>query len=245
MRASLPIYEIVKDLSDIFFPSTLIGDLPIFHVDEYGIIERVNKDLGPEDRGYVPNTIVDISPQKQFDIAKEYFEYNFFKPIAKKRIFEMLDHKLMLFNEKTLESFISWDKNKIELKDVEKDLEDRKKQLIENYILIKNEELNEASPSEEKIERNPQFKTKYTVHELAYFFRLLIDQKIIDLDENQKSIFFKFIVANFQSKSKKVKKISLSSFRNKFYNLSPDVIEKVHTDLIQLGQRAKKDLDKE
>ena len=88
------------------------------------------------------------------------------------------------------------------------------------------------------------FKTSYTVEELAYFFKLSVEQEIIVLDKNQKTKFFDFIAANFQSKDQK--QISSNSIRNKSYDPSPATIEAIREDLLQMLQltKAHKDSDK-
>ena len=88
------------------------------------------------------------------------------------------------------------------------------------------------------------FKTSYTVEELAYFFKLSVEQEIIVLDKNQKTKFFDFIAANFQSKDQK--QISPNSLRNKSYDPSLATIEKIREDLMQMLQltSAHRDSDK-
>lgn len=81
------------------------------------------------------------------------------------------------------------------------------------------------------------FKTSYTVEELAYFFKLSVEQEIIVLDKNQKTKFFDFIAANFQSKDQK--QISSNSIRNKSYDPSPATIETIREDLLQMLQLTK------
>ena len=78
------------------------------------------------------------------------------------------------------------------------------------------------------------FKTSYTVEELAYFFKLSIEQGIIVLDKNQKTKFFDFIASSFQSKDHK--QISSSSIRNKSYDPSLATIERIREDLLQMLQ---------
>ena len=88
------------------------------------------------------------------------------------------------------------------------------------------------------------YKTGYTVEELAYFFKLSIEQGIIVLEKNQKTKFFDFIAANFQSKDQK--QISSNSIRNKSYDPSPATIEAIREDLLQMLQltKAHRDSDK-
>lgn len=78
------------------------------------------------------------------------------------------------------------------------------------------------------------FKSSYTVEELAYFFKLAVEQGIIVLDKNQKTKFFDFIASNFQSKDQK--QISPNSIRNKSYDPSPATIERIREDLLQMLQ---------
>lgn len=88
------------------------------------------------------------------------------------------------------------------------------------------------------------FKSNYTVEELAYFFKLSIEQGIIVLDKNQKTKFFDFIASSFQSKDQK--QISPNSIRNKSYDPSPATIETIREDLLQMLQLTKihRDSDK-
>lgn len=88
------------------------------------------------------------------------------------------------------------------------------------------------------------FKSTYTVEELAYFFKLSIEQGIFILDKNQKTKFFDFIASSFQSKDKM--QISSNSIRNKSYDPSPATIEKIREDLLQMLQltKAHRDSDK-
>lgn len=85
------------------------------------------------------------------------------------------------------------------------------------------------------------FKSSYTVEELAYFFKLSIEQGIFILDKNQKTKFFDFIASSFQSKDKK--QISSNSIRNKSYDPSPATIEKIREDLLQMLQLTKSHRD--
>ena len=78
------------------------------------------------------------------------------------------------------------------------------------------------------------FKSSYTVEELAYFFKLSVEQGIIVLDKNQKTKFFDFIASSFQSKDQK--QISSNSIRNKSYDPSEQTIEKIREDLFQMLQ---------
>lgn len=85
------------------------------------------------------------------------------------------------------------------------------------------------------------YKTSYTVEELAYFFKLTLEQGIIVLDKNQKTKFFDFIAASFQSKDQK--QISSNSIRNKSYDPTSSAIEKVREDLLQMLQLTKNHRD--
>lgn len=78
------------------------------------------------------------------------------------------------------------------------------------------------------------FKSSYTVEELAYFFKLSIEQGIFILDKNQKTKFFDFIASTFHSKDQK--QISSNSIRNKSYDPSPAAIERIREDLLQMLQ---------
>lgn len=88
------------------------------------------------------------------------------------------------------------------------------------------------------------FKSGYSVEELAYFFKLSIEQGIFILDKNQKTKFFDFIASSFQSKDQK--QISSNSIRNKSYDPSPATIEAIREDLLQMLQltKAHRDSDK-
>ena len=88
------------------------------------------------------------------------------------------------------------------------------------------------------------YKTSYTVEELAYFFKLSVEQGIIVLAKNQKTKFFDFIASSFQSKDQK--QISPNSLRNKSYDPSMATIETIREDLLQMLQLTKvhRDSDK-
>lgn len=85
------------------------------------------------------------------------------------------------------------------------------------------------------------FKSSYTVEELAYFFKLAVEQGIIVLDKNQKTKFFDFVASSFQSKDQK--QISPNSIRNKSYDPSPATIERIREDLLQMLQLTKNHRD--
>jgi len=225
----------IPELEELFFPSTLLGEKISYTQDEAGFWIRSNKDKSPEDRDYIPNIVINISPTEQLKKIKSYFELSYFTPKQLEYIFNFLDKKFEKYSKIPLTSFVSYDSMEIKIELLENDLKSKINQILENYSQFKEELLSENIPTE-KTEFTPQFKTNYNVEELAYFFKLMIEQGIIVLDKNQKTKFFDFIVSNFQSKDKS--KISLNSFRNKSYDPSLATIENVHKDLIQMMQLA-------
>lgn len=225
----------IPELEELFFPETLLGEKVYYTQDKAGFLIRSNKDKSPEDWDYRPNTIINISPAEQLKKIKNYFELSYFTPKQLEYIFNILDKKFEKYSKIPLTSFVSYDSMEIKIELLENDLKSKINQILENYSLFKEEILSQNIPTA-NTEFTPQFKTTYNVEELAYFFKLMIEQGIIVLNKNQKTKFFDFIVSNFQSKDKV--KISLSSFRNKSYDPSITTIENIHKDLIQMMQLA-------
>ncbi|MDD4436876.1 MAG: hypothetical protein PHS04_02445 [Tissierellia bacterium] len=236
-------FKVIPVLEELFFPATLLGEKISYTQDEQGFWIRSNKDKLPEDKDYIPNIIINISPTEQLKKIKNYFELSYFTPKQLEYIFNILDKKFEIYAKTPLTSFVSYDSMQIKFELLEKDLKMKINQILENYSQFKEELFIENIPAD-NTEFTPQFKTSYNVEELAYFFRLMIEQGIINLEKNQKTKFFDFLVSNFQSKDKS--KISLNSFRNKSYDPSTAAIDNIHSDLIQMAQLAfnHKKLDK-
>ena len=206
--------------------------------------------------------VVDVENKKVF--LKDYDEVNqqLFNQTAelKKEVFRMYingeDVALNRIKTKLLETkelLLEYSNIGFKMNIVNKDFEDTiepeqvremnniKVQYIDEFItIIDNFSFETANvPAPQR-----SFKTSYTVEELAYFFKLSVEQEIIVLDKNQKTKFFDFIAANFQSKDQK--QISSNSIRNKSYDPSPAAIEKIREDLLQMLQLTKihRDSDK-
>ena len=206
--------------------------------------------------------VVDVENKKVF--LKDYDEVNqqLFNQTAelKKEVFRMYingeDVALNRIKTKLLETkelLLEYSNIGFKMNIVNKDFEDTiepeqvremnniKVQYIDEFItIIDNFSFETANvPAQQR-----SFKTSYTVEELAYFFKLSVEQEIIVLDKNQKTKFFDFIAANFQSKDQK--QISSNSIRNKSYDPSPATIEAIREDLLQMLQltKAHKDSDK-
>lgn len=225
----------IPELEELFFPPTLLGEKISYTQDEGGFWIRSNKDKSPEDRDYIPNIVINISPTEQLKKIKSYFELSYFTPKQLEYIFNFLDKKFEKYSKIPLTSFVSYDSMEIKIELLENDLKSKINQILENYSQFKEEILSE-NISSDTTEFTPQFKTNYNVEELAYLFKLMIEQGIIVLEKNQKTKFFDFIVSNFQSKDRL--KISLNSIRNKSYEPSLTAIDNVHTDLLQMTQLA-------
>ena len=206
--------------------------------------------------------VVDVENKKVF--LKDYDEVNqqLFNQTAelKKEVFRMYlngeDKALNRIKTKLLETkelLLEYSNIGFKMNIVNRDFEDTiepehvremnniKVQYIDEFItIIDNFSFETANvPAPQR-----SFKTSYTVEELAYFFKLSVEQEIIVLDKNQKTKFFDFIAANFQSKDQK--QISSNSIRNKSYDPSPATIEAIREDLLQMLQltKAHKDSDK-
>lgn len=125
--------EVIPHLEKLFFPQLLLGEEVSYTQDENGFWTRSNKDKSPDDYDYVPNRIINISPSENLSRIKTYFELSYFTPKQLEFIFSQLDKSLINFNQIPLEKFISYDKLKIKLELFEKDLNSKKKELINNY----------------------------------------------------------------------------------------------------------------
>lgn len=228
--------EVIPKLEELFFPKLLLGEQVYYMQDDHGSWIRANKDKAPEDSDYIPNDIINISPAEQLKKIQNYLALSFFTPNQYNLIFSTLDKKLEIFSNIPLSRLISYDRIKVDFKAVEKDLSAKREELIQNYQMLRDDILSSPTETKDNV-AIPQFKTSYTVEELAYFFKLAIEQGIIELDKNQKTKFFNFIASNFQSKDQK--QISSSSIRNKSYDTSPATIEKIREDLLQMLQLTK------
>lgn len=232
--------EVIPKLEELFFPKLLLGEQVYYMQDDHGSWIRANKDKAPEDSDYIPNEIINISPAEQLKKIKNYLDLSFFTPNQYNLIFSTLDKKLEIFSNIPLSRLISYDRIKVDFKAVEMDLSAKKEELIQNYQMLRDDILSSPTETKENVSK-PQFKSSYTVDELAYFFKLSIEQGIIVLDKNQKTKFFDFIAFSFQSKDKK--QISSNSIRNKSYDPSPATIEKIREDLLQMLQLTKSHRD--
>jgi hypothetical protein len=228
-------FTVIPKLAKLFFPAVLLGEEVYFRKDSHGYMVRLNKDLSPNDINYTPNRVINISPSDQLKRIKSYFDLSYFTPKQLTHIFSRLDDKCLKFENIPLDRMVSYDTMKIKFELIEKDLKSKKEELLNNYKIVK-DELLRFSPVEVQEISEPKFKTKLTVDELAYLFKLMIEQEIIVLDKNQKTKFFDFIATNFQSKDKV--NISPNSIRNKSYDPSFQTIDKIHTDLLQMSQLA-------
>ncbi len=206
--------------------------------------------------------VVDVENKKVF--LKDYDEVNqqLFNQTAelKKKVFRMYingeDRALNRIKTKLLETkelLLEYSNIGFKMNIVNKDFEDTiepgrvremnniKIQYIDEFITI----IDNFSFETAQVPIAPaSFKSSYTVEELAYFFKLSIEQGIFILHKNQKTKFFDFIAANFQSKDQN--QISSNSIRNKSYDPSPATIEKIREDLLQMLQltKAHRDSDK-
>ena len=235
--------EVIPKLEELFFPKLLLGEQVYYMQEAGGAWIRANKDKAPEDSDYIPNDIINISPAEQLKKIKNYLDLSFFTHNQYDLIFSTLDKKLEVFSNIPLSRLISYDRIKVDFKAVEKDLAAKKDELIQNYQMLRDDILSSPTQTKDNLVI-PHFKTSYTVEELAYFFKLSIEQGIIVLDKNQKTKFFDFIAANFQSKDQK--QISPNSIRNKSYDPSLATIEKIREDILQMLQFTKvhRDSDK-
>lgn len=206
--------------------------------------------------------VIDVENKKVF--LKDYDEVNqqLFNQTAelKKEVFRMYingeDVALNRIKTKLLETkelLLEYSNIGFKMNIVNKDFEDTiepeqvremnnlKVQYIDEFItIIDNFSFETANvPAQQR-----SFKTSYTVEELAYFFKLSVEQEIIVLDKNQKTKFFDFVASNFQSKDQK--QISSNSIRNKSYDPSLATIETIREDLFQMLQltSAHRDSDK-
>lgn len=206
--------------------------------------------------------VVDVENKKVFLKEDDEVNQQLFNQTAelKKEVFRMYingeDVALNRIKTKLLETkelLLEYSNIGFKMNIVNKDFEDTiepeqvremnniKVQYIDEFItIIDNFSFETANvPAQQR-----SFKTSYTVEELAYFFKLSIEQGIIVLDKNQKTKFFDFIASNFQSKDQK--QISSNSIRNKSYDPSLATIEKIREDLLQMLQLTKvhRDSDK-
>jgi len=108
--------------------------------------------------------------------------------------------------------------------------------LINNFDLIP---VKASLQNQETSNIKEKFKTTLSVDELAYFFRLLATEKIIDIPEGKVLSYYKFISDNFSSKKQEI--ISYKSIKNKY--IAPDykTADSIHGRLIKLLQTASYD----
>ena len=131
------IFEVIPNLEKLFFPRVLLGEEISFTQDEYGYWARSNKDIGPEDWDYIPNTIINIIPSENLNKVKSYFDLSYFTSKQLEYIFTRLDKSLKHFDLIPMNKFLSYDSLEIKFELVEKDLTYKKNELISNYNIFK------------------------------------------------------------------------------------------------------------
>jgi hypothetical protein len=85
-----------------------------------------------------------------------------------------------------------------------------------------------------------KIKTDLSVPELAYLFRVLKEEKLINIASGKAEEFFRAVSDSFSSKMQP--EISPKSFKTDFYSPDPNIINFWHQKFIHFAQRAKKDL---
>jgi hypothetical protein len=113
------------------------------------------------------------------------------------------------------------------------------KQFIENLIIIRNNIKSILSLDENLVIKN-KLKTNLTVREIAYLFRALYEEGIIE--SKHKTDIFNFIAESFSSKQKE--DVSANSIKNAFDVPDFNAVDFWHEKFIHLMQRAKKDKEK-
>ena len=113
------------------------------------------------------------------------------------------------------------------------------KQFVENLINIKYNILDITSIHFENPTRT-KLKTNLTVKQIAYLFRALYDEGIIE--SKHKTDICNFIAESFSSKQKE--DVSANSLRNAFESPDFNAVDFWHEKFTHLMQRAKKDKEK-
>ena|SRR5690554_715102 len=113
------------------------------------------------------------------------------------------------------------------------------KQFIDNLIIIRNNIKSILSLNENTLIKN-KLKTNLTVKEIAYLFRALYEEGIIEA--KHKTDICNFIAESFSSKQKE--DVSANSLRNAFESPDFNAVDFWHEKFIHLMQRAKKDKEK-
>lgn len=113
------------------------------------------------------------------------------------------------------------------------------KQFIENLIIIRNNIKSILSFNENLVIKN-KLKTNLTVKEIAYLFRALYEEGIIDA--KHKTDIFNFIAESFSSKQKE--DVSANSIKNAFDVPDFNAMDFWFEKFIRLRDRTKKDKEK-
>ncbi|MDD3878147.1 MAG: hypothetical protein PHT69_16125 [Bacteroidales bacterium] len=79
-----------------------------------------------------------------------------------------------------------------------------------------------------------KIKSTLSVDELAYFFRILVDEKIFIIPEGKLESFYRFVADNFSTKMKT--DISFKSFKGKYLSHENKTASSVHAHLRRLLQ---------
>lgn len=130
-------FEVIPYLEKLFFPRVLLGEEISFTQDEYGYWVRSNKDIGPDEWDYIPNIIINIIPSENLNKVKSYFDLSYFTPKQLEYIFTQLDKSLKYFDLIPMKKFLSYDSMEIKFELIEKDLNSKKRELINNYNIFK------------------------------------------------------------------------------------------------------------
>lgn len=148
------------------------------------------------------------------------------KLLSTRELLESVDFELTV-NFEDYETAIGLDEIK-EVNNLKIDYLDQLVNLIDGFSF-------ETAPVPSK-----KLKTNLTVKELAYLFRALHDEKIIE--SRQKTDIFNFIADNFSSKQKD--EISANSIKNAFDTPDYNAVDFWQEKFTHLMQKAKKDKEK-
>jgi len=139
-------YRIIPFLVETLFPKLLMGEEIEYYIDDYGFIERVNRDLSINDKRYKPNKLVNVDPKKRREKINEYFKLSNYTVQQLEHIFRRLDKELIVFERIGIENFVSYDwDNKIKFKLIKAEIINKRRDLIENYNILKKEILNTSN----------------------------------------------------------------------------------------------------
>lgn len=234
------IFEVIPNLEKLFFPDVLLGEEISFTQDEYGYWVRSNKDIGPGERDYIPNTIINIIPSENLNKVKSYFDLSYFTSKQLEYIFTRLDKSLKHFDLIPMKKFLSYDSMEIKFELVEKDLNYKKKELINNYNIFKESVLipqiknnNAIIITDLKIKNIPVLKNSFKIkagaskkNKATALFEALEKGKHVDI--TSKNDFINAFIGN--APANKINWTGmfgdLKSFIN--YSISENLIEKVN-----------------